>query len=128
MDETNALLRVLVIDDDPIYLHLVETFLSRLPCEVKLIQNNLDVLPYVRDNPVDLCFMDLVMPEMGGVALTRMIRHDLGKTFPIVAVSAYYLTPAGEECREAGMDGFLQKPVCFADVQNVVSIHMKCKG
>lgn len=64
--------------------------------------------------------MDIVMPQLGGIELTRAIRQELGKTFPVIAVSAFYMNVNASQCREAGMFDLLQKPVCFEDVERAI--------
>ena len=113
-------LRVLVVDDDPVYLALMGTYLSRLGCKSFLIQDSRQTLQFLSGNDVDICFMDIVMPYMGGVELVRLIRQDLKKTFPVVAVSAFYMTVEADQYRAAGMSDVLQKPVCFEDVVRIL--------
>lgn len=121
MIESHVPVRVLVVDDDAVFLGLMGSFLSRLHCSARLIQDSSQVLQFLRDNDVDICFMDIVMPQIGGAELTRMIRQDLKKVFPIIAVSAFYMTVDGDEYRQAGMSDILQKPVCCEDVKRVIS-------
>jgi CheY-like chemotaxis protein len=116
---------VLVIDDDPVFLSLMGAYLSRLHCNSFLIQDSRQALQFLSDNDVDFCFMDIVMPNIGGVELVRVIRQDLKKTFPIIAVSAFYMTVEADRCREAGMSDVLQKPVCFEDVERILAEYRK---
>jgi CheY-like chemotaxis protein len=117
------LLRVLVVDDDPVFLSLMGSFLPRLNCHSFLIQDSLQALQFLRDNDVDLCFMDIVMPQMGGVELARVVREELKKSFPVVAVSAFYMKVTADQCREVGISDVLQKPVCFEDIERVLARH-----
>ena len=68
---------------------------------------------------VDAILMDLHMPVMDGLAATRAIRaiaHPRAASIPIFAVSADDPVDVGETCRQAGMTGFLRKPVVLSDL------------
>jgi CheY-like chemotaxis protein len=69
--------------------------------------------PHTRSH-YDLILMDMSMPVMGGVEATRAIRQlpdGLSSRVPILAMTANALDKDRDECRAAGMDGFLCKPV-----------------
>ena len=55
--------------------------------------------------------MDVQMPKMDGIAATRFIRNELGYTHPIVALTAFNDDENAKSCKEAGMSGFLSKPI-----------------
>lgn len=59
----------------------------------------------------DIIFMDVQMPKVDGLLATKMIRQDLNYTYPIVALTAYADDGNIKECLDAGMDGFLSKPI-----------------
>lgn len=59
--------------------------------------------------PYDIIFMDVQMPFLDGLAATRVLRDEVGFKGPVVALTAF--ADERERCREAGMDGYLEKPV-----------------
>lgn len=59
----------------------------------------------------DLIFMDVQMPRVDGLSATKMIRGDLNYKYPIVALTAFADESNIKVCLEAGMDGFLSKPI-----------------
>jgi len=77
----------------------------------------------------DLIIMDLHMPRLGGIEATRRIRHDelvKGKDpVAIFALSADALEAGKKACLDAGMDGFLTKPVDPAELDAVLAAVMK---
>ncbi len=71
--------------------------------------------------PYDLILMDVKMPEMDGIAATKVIRKLGMKNQPkIVAVTAYALEGDRELCLEAGMDGYIAKPVMVNELVEVL--------
>jgi two-component system, sensor histidine kinase and response regulator len=70
----------------------------------------LDLVQAATPDAFDLVLMDLQMPEMDGYTTTRVIRQ-LGRRFPIVAMTADAMSGVADRCREAGMNDYLTKPI-----------------
>ncbi|SCU89544.1 LAFA_0E18932g1_1 [Lachancea sp. 'fantastica'] len=68
----------------------------------------------------DLIFMDVQMPRVDGLSATRKIRGDLNYNHPIVALTAYADDKNIEECLEAGMNGFLSKPIKRPKIKSIL--------
>lgn len=107
-------LRVLVAEDSVSNQILVRRLLEREGCFVGIAQTGKEVVEmYLRD-PYDLILMDVQMPEMDGLEATAEIREaekTTGAHVPIIAMTAHAMPGDREECLEAGMDGYLSKPV-----------------
>ncbi|KAM3162373.1 Histidine kinase [Lachancea thermotolerans] len=69
----------------------------------------------------DLIFMDVQMPRVDGLSATRMIRNELSYTHPIVALTAYADDRNIKECIDAGMNGFLAKPIRRPKIKEILS-------
>ncbi len=120
------LFKVLVVDDDPAFLSLMGSYLSRLDCDAILIQDARQVVPLMTgDADIGLCFMDFVMPDMDGIELVRRIRKEVGSDCPIIAVSAFEKDISVDQCRGAGMADVLYKPLLFEDVKKIVTRYAK---
>ena len=68
----------------------------------------------IRRDELDVVLMDLQMPVMGGLEATRKIRggeQGTGRHIPIVAMTAHAATQDQKRCEEAGMNGYLSKPI-----------------
>jgi CheY-like chemotaxis protein len=103
---------ILVVDDNPSNLKLF-TFLLTMPGYVVTTAGNaeeaLDVL--ARITP-DLIIMDLQLPDVDGLTLTRQLKVDPKmKGIPIVAVTASAMKGDEEKALAAGVDGYMSKPV-----------------
>ncbi|CUS24746.1 LAQU0S19e00694g1_1 [Lachancea quebecensis] len=68
----------------------------------------------------DLIFMDVQMPRVDGLSATRMIRNELNYTHPIVALTAYADDRNIKECIDAGMNGFLAKPIRRPKIKEIL--------
>jgi CheY-like chemotaxis protein len=87
--------------------------LSRLGCDVEVANNGLEAVQAITQNAYDLVFMDCQMPDMDGYQATREIRlipGDRART-PIVAMTANAMQGDEQKCLDAGMDGYISKPV-----------------
>ncbi|MET0657832.1 MAG: PAS domain-containing protein [Steroidobacteraceae bacterium] len=105
--------RVLLAEDNPVNQKVARRLLERLRYQVDVVANGLEAVEAWRSGRYDLILMDCQMPELDGYAATREIRRmeHSGTHIPIVALTAHALTGADRECREAGMDGYLTKPI-----------------
>ena len=114
---------VLLVDDIETNRMITRKMLERLGCTVECAANGLEALDLVRGSAYDLVLMDCSMPVMDGFQATRSIRSLGGPTagVPIVALTAFALKGDSERCTEAGMDGYLAKPVKLSAMRAVLA-------
>jgi CheY-like chemotaxis protein len=110
-----TLKQVLLVEDTPINQRLQSILLTRMGYEVTLASNGVEGVEAFNTSRFDLILMDIQMPEMGGIEATQTIRRleqtrQLAKT-PIIAVTANALIGDRERYFEAGMDGYVSKPL-----------------
>ncbi len=111
---------VLLVEANPVNALLARTILKRLGCEVTLAEDGQAAVDAASANEgYDLILMDCQMPGMDGLEATRQIRAgaSAGARTRIVALSANAFREDEEACRQAGMDGFLSKPVSPEDLR-----------
>lgn len=103
---------ILVVDDNPSNLKLF-TFLLTLPgYEVTTAADAQQALEVLGRLVPDLIIMDLQLPDVDGLTLTRRLKADPRmKNIPIVAVTASAMKGDEEKARAAGVDGYMSKPV-----------------
>ncbi|MBT8359959.1 MAG: response regulator, partial [Deltaproteobacteria bacterium] len=105
---------ILLAEDDPINQTLAIAILEREGWQVTLAVNGLEVLEKLKKKSYDLVLMDIQMPEMDGLEAARNIREqeqDNNWHQPIVAMTAYALKGDRQKCLDAGMDGYISKPI-----------------
>jgi PAS domain S-box-containing protein len=111
-DQTGAQLRVLVVDDVPVNLIVIEKMLDSLGYHVESATNGSEAVNAVKSSRYDMIFMDIQMPEMDGLEATRQIRElDIESNgVPIVAITANTQVSDRDACIESGMNDFIAKP------------------
>ncbi len=108
-------LRILVADDVPQNLEVLELLLTRDGHQVHCANNGLEAWAQYQEKAIDLILMDIQMPEVDGLQATKIIREwerlQQRKPIPIIALTASVLLRDREEAEKAGMDGFASKPI-----------------
>lgn len=122
---TNYPLNILVAEDDLMNQQMQTMILSRLGYTADIASNGNEVLDMVGEKKYDLILMDIEMPGMNGLEATRMIRLCLNSQPFIVAMTANAMESDKEICMEAGMNGYLSKPVNVDELMHMLTKSFK---
>ena len=118
-------LRILVADDSPFNQQVAAGLLGLHGHQVELANNGREAFEKYQQESFDLIFMDVEMPEVDGMAATRLIREAeqlTGKHIPIVGLSAHALVGFHEQCLAAGMDAYITKPIQTEELFGVLRL------
>ncbi len=120
--------KVLIVEDMAVNQMLMSNLLTKLGCTVDAAANGIEAISTVKKNHYDLIFMDCQMPEMDGFEATKKIRiyEKKAKKDPqiIIALTANAMEGDKEKCIDAGMDDYLNKPVTFDKVINLIKKYL----
>jgi two-component system sensor histidine kinase/response regulator len=111
---TDSRCRVLVAEDNRVNQALAQRLLEKNNFQVVIAGNGQEVLEALDRDEFDIVLMDVQMPGMGGLEATTAIRDrekKSGKRIPIIAMTAMAMKGDREACLEAGMDGYVSKPI-----------------
>ncbi|HEX7182268.1 MAG TPA: response regulator [Thermoanaerobaculia bacterium] len=114
VERTSRPLRVLVAEDNRVNQRVVEFVLEQRGHTPVLTGNGREAVAALEREAFDVVLMDVQMPEMDGFEATAAIRAreaSAGGHIPILAMTAHALQGDRERCLEAGMDGYLAKPI-----------------
>jgi signal transduction histidine kinase/DNA-binding response OmpR family regulator len=114
--------RVLIVDDDMRNIFALATVLEEQGMDIVWADNGRDAIARVASDPqIKVVLMDIMMPEMDGMATMKEIRKlPAGKNLPMVAVTAKAMKGDREKCIEAGAWDYLSKPVNTQDLLAVL--------
>jgi len=116
---------ILIVDDNAQNLKLARVILEMEGYEVKTAVDAEDALRLLKSFRPQLILMDIQLPGMDGLELTRQLKADPGfENLIIVALTAYAMKGDEEKALAAGCDGYVTKPIDGATLPNVIEKHL----
>lgn len=116
---------ILLVDDNELNLVVAKELLKPLRMQIDTAENGLQAVKMVRGSQYDLVLMDHMMPVMDGIEAAKAIRalpEDKYQKLPIIALTANAMVDARKEFLNAGMNGFVAKPIDFARICNQLKL------
>ncbi len=119
----------LIVEDDALQQYLFTEQLKKFEAKLGCASTGEEALEYIKHTPVDLIFMDCIMPGMGGLEATKMIRAFEEKTQKeprTIIIAVTVLSSAGDHqaCIEAGMDHVINKPYKSDEIEKVIKKYL----
>ncbi|MGR5238921.1 response regulator [Vibrio alfacsensis] len=114
-------MNVLIVEDTESNQLVIKLILNKLGHNVYIANHGAKALEFLDKSKqnIDMILMDVSMPVMDGITATKHIRQK-GITIPIVALTAHALESDKKTCLQAGMDGFISKPVRRQDISELI--------
>ncbi len=106
--------RILLAEDNPLNQKVAVGLLREAGHQISVVHNGREAVDILARESFDIVLMDVQMPEMDGFAATKLIRQrerKNGDHTPIVALTAHAMQGDRERCLQAGMDGYMAKPI-----------------
>ncbi len=123
-------LRILLAEDNAVNQKFAARVVTKAGHSVEIANNGVEAMEAWEQGDFEVILMDVQMPEMDGLEATRQIRkkeneRDPNLHIPIIAMTANAMKGDKEMCLEAGMDGYVSKPVkrktLFSEIERVLS-------
>nr|WP_286177869.1 response regulator [Rhodopirellula sp. JC639] len=119
-------LKVLLAEDGEVNRKVAIGLLTHQGHEVQVAEDGVEAIEALEQQRFDLVLMDVQMPNMDGIEATRIIReseHNVDRHTPIIAMTAGAMKGDQEDCLEAGMDGYVSKPI---DPEKLFEVMERC--
>jgi two-component system cell cycle response regulator DivK len=109
--------KILIVDDNRMILHALSDHLEKMGYDTEVAASGLDALDYLQNEIPDLIIMDIIMPEMSGIEVTRKIREDsrIDKV-PVVA----FTSQSNQGQWEGLFDDYLVKPFGYDQLKEII--------
>jgi len=104
--------RILIVDDNPINLKLAASVLEFAGCHILEAADAIQALAIIQQTPPDLILMDIALPGMDGLTLTRQLKAEPAtRHIRIVALTAFAMKGDDQKAKAAGCEGYITKPI-----------------
>jgi two-component system phosphate regulon response regulator PhoB len=107
---------ILVIDDDPAAIKLLQLVLGRAGHVVQVARDVTSGKTAARSGGHDLMILDVFLPDGSGLDLLRFVRGDLGSTLPVLVLTGYRQSDFMTRAEAAGASGYVTKPFSIPDL------------
>ena len=116
---------VLIVEDNELNMKLFNDLLEAHNIATLQTKDGREVLEIVREHLPDLIIMDIQLPEVSGLEVTKWLKaEDALKHIPVVAVTAFAMKGDERKIREVGCDDYISKPISVSHFMEVVHKHL----
>lgn len=113
---------ILIVEDNELNMKLFNDLLQAHGYATLQVKDGRSVVEITRKNRPDLILMDIQLPEISGLEITKMLKADDDlRSIPVVAVTAFAMKGDEQKIRNGGCDGYIAKPISVASFLQTVS-------
>ena len=104
--------RVMIVEDNELNMKLFNDLLESQSYETIQTQNGLEALDLARQHHPDLILMDIQLPEVSGLEVTKWLKEDESlQRIPVIAVTAFAMKGDEDRIRQGGCEAYISKPI-----------------
>src|SRR5690625_712977 len=123
--QPDALKTVLVVEDNELNMKLFHDLLEAHGYEVLQTRDGMDALRLARQHRPNLILMDVQLPVISGLEVTKWLKEDDDlKEIPVIAVTAFAMKGDEEKIREGGCEAYIPKPISVVSFMNTIRRHI----
>ncbi len=112
---------VLVVEDNELNMKLFHDLLEAHGYNILQTKDGMDALRIAREHKPDLILMDIQLPEVSGLEVTKWIKEDEDlKSIPVIAVTAFAMKGDEEKIRDGGCEAYIAKPISVTNFLETV--------
>jgi two-component system cell cycle response regulator DivK len=119
--EQRAAKKVLIVEDNDLNMKLFNDLLEAHGYRTLQTKDGVEALRMARQHRPDLILMDIQLPEVSGLEVTKWLKEDDDlRSIPIIAVTAFAMKGDEEKIREGGCEAYIAKPISVASFMSTV--------
>ncbi len=112
---------ILVVEDNDLNMKLFHDLLEAHGYQILQTKDGMEALKIARESHPDLILMDIQLPEVSGLEVTKWLKEDAElRDIPVVAVTAFAMKGDEEKIREGGCEAYIAKPISVASFLQTV--------
>jgi two-component system cell cycle response regulator DivK len=116
---------VLIVEDNELNMKLFNDLLEAHGINTVQTNSGKNVLELARDNKPDLILMDIQLPEVSGLDVTKMLKNDEElKSIPVIAVTAFAMKGDEQKIREGGCEDYISKPISVTQFMDTIKKYL----
>ncbi|MDH3702509.1 MAG: response regulator [Alphaproteobacteria bacterium] len=116
---------VLVVEDNDLNMKLFHDLLEAQGYDVLQTRDGMEALKIAREHVPDLILMDIQLPEVSGLEVTKWLKEDESlRTIPVIAVTAFAMKGDEEKIREGGCEAYIAKPISVTNFLETVAKYL----
>ena len=120
---------VLVVEDNELNMKLFNDLLEAHGYRVLRTRDGLSALDIAREHMPDLILMDIQLPEVSGIEVTKWLKEDDElRTIPVIAVTAFAMKGDEEKIREGGCEAYISKPISVVSFLQTIDGFLRDKA
>ena len=117
--------QVMIVEDNELNMKLFRDLIEASGYATIQTRNGMEALDLARKHRPDLILMDIQLPEVSGLEVTKWLKEDEElKAIPVVAVTAFAMKGDEERIREGGCEAYLSKPISVAKFLETVRTYL----
>ena len=120
--------KVLIVEDNELNMKLFNDLLEAHGYETVQTRNGVEAVELVRKHMPDLILMDIQLPEVSGLQVTRWIKDDETlRHIPVIAITAFAMKGDEEKIRQGGCEAYISKPISVVKFLETVRNYLGAK-
>ena len=118
--------KVMIVEDNELNMKLFDDLLGAHGYDTIKTRDGTKVLELARQHSPDLIVMDIQLPEVSGLDVTKWLKSDAElKKIPVIAVTAFAMKGDEEKIRQGGCEDYVSKPISIIDFMKVVQKYLE---
>ncbi len=114
--------KILIVEDNELNMKLFNDLLEAHNIKTIQTRDGKNVLELARENKPDLILMDIQLPEVSGLDVTKWLKDDEElRKIPVIAVTAFAMKGDEQKIREGGCEDYISKPISVTNFMDVIN-------